>query len=68
MCKQRQHCLQTTPNNVGCYMLQPFAYPVACCCCAKFETGQTFSPVQTDTVLHVKKSKVKTLFTPFMDM
>ena len=28
-------------------MLRPFAHPVACCC-AKFETGQTFSYVQTD--------------------
>ena len=31
-------------------MLRPFAHPVACCC-AKFETGQTFSPVQTDVTL-----------------
>ena len=22
----------TIPNIVGCYMLYPFAYPVACCC------------------------------------
>ena len=29
------------PNIVGCYMLCPFAHPVACCC-IKFETGQTF--------------------------
>ena len=37
-------------NNVGCYMLRPFAHPVACCCvllrfvgncCAKFETAKT---------------------------
>ena len=34
-------------NIVGCYMLRPFTQPVACCC-AKFETGQTFSYVQTD--------------------
>ena len=36
-------------------MLSPFAHPVACCC-AKFETGQTFSPMQTDATtarLHV---------------
>ena len=32
-----------TPNIVGCYMLGPFAHPVACCC-AKFETSQTFQP------------------------
>ena len=30
-------------NIVGCYMLRPFAHPVACCC-AKFETGQTLQP------------------------
>ena len=38
-----QHCWPTTPNIVGCYMLRPFAHPVACCF-AKFETGQTFQP------------------------
>ena len=37
----------TTPNIVWCYMLLAFTHPVACCC-AKFETGQTFNPVQTD--------------------
>ena len=38
-------------NIVGCYMLRPFAHPVASCCAnvvaccwAKFETGQTFQP------------------------
>ena len=42
-CKRTQHCWPTTSNIVGCYMLRPFAHPVACCC-AKFETGQTFQP------------------------
>ena len=36
-------------NNVGCYMLRPFAQPVTCCallrfagnCCAKFGTAKT---------------------------
>ena len=37
------YCWPTTPNIVGCYMLRPFAHPVACCC-AKFKTGQTFQP------------------------
>ena len=27
-----QHCWPTTPNIVGCFMLCPFAQPVACCC------------------------------------
>ena len=31
-CKRTQHCSPTTPNIVGCYMLLPFAHPVACCC------------------------------------
>ena len=45
------HCLKPSANGndiVGCYILCPFAHPVACCC-AKFETGQTFSYVQMDT-------------------
>ena len=36
-------------------MLRAFAHPVACCweslCRAKFETGQTFSPVQTNAMI-----------------
>ena len=30
---------------------------VVACCCAKFETGQTFSPVQTNATLVVNKSQ-----------
>ena len=30
-CKRTKHCWLTIPNVVGCYMLRPFAYPVACC-------------------------------------
>ena len=30
-CKRTQHGWPTTPNLVGCYMLRPFAHPVACC-------------------------------------
>ena len=26
-----QDCWAKTPNIVGCYMLRPFAHPVACC-------------------------------------
>ena len=52
-CKRKQQCWPTTSNIVGCYMLRPFAHPVACCCvfgscCAKFEIGQTVSCEQTD--------------------
>ena len=32
ICKRTQHCWATTPNIVGCYMLCPFANPIACCC------------------------------------
>ena len=31
-CKRTQHCWPKTLNIVGCYMLRPFAHPVACCC------------------------------------
>ena len=49
-----RHCWPTTPNIVECYLLRPFAHPVACCC-AKFETGQTLSyKIQRDaTVLEI---------------
>ena len=30
--KRTQHCWPITPKIVGCYMLRPFAHPVACCC------------------------------------
>ena len=45
-----QYFWPTNPNIVGCYVLRPFAHPVACCsmliacCCANFKTGQTFQP------------------------
>ena len=29
--KRTQHCWPSTPNIVGCYLLRPFAHPVACC-------------------------------------
>ena len=30
-CKRTQNYWPTTLNIVGCYMLRPFAHPVACC-------------------------------------
>ena len=46
-----RHCWPTTPNIVECYLLRPFAHPVACCC-AKFETGQTLSyKIQRDATV-----------------
>ena len=30
---------------------------VVACCCAKFETGQTFSPVQTGATMLASKSR-----------
>ena len=55
-CKRTQHCWPTTPKIAGFYILRPFCTP--CCmllhavrsCCAKFETGQTFSSLQTDAI------------------
>ena len=44
-CKRTQHCWPTTPNIVGCYILRPFAHPVACCCVLlrKVWNGSNFS-------------------------
>ena len=72
-CKRTQHCWPTTPNIVGCYMLRPFAHPVACCsmlcCCAKFETGQTFQPT-TPNISFVPWSPKRsaTMFDPFAQL
>ena len=57
-------CVQTdatllTNNFQHCWMLHVASVCTPCCmlldvvacCCAKFETGQTFSPVQTDATL-----------------
>ena len=40
-CKRTRHCWRTTPNVIGCYMLRPFAYPVACCCVLLGVVAQT---------------------------
>ena len=50
-CKRTQHCWPTTPN-INCWMLHVASICTPCCmlldvvvcCCAKFETGQTFQP------------------------
>ena len=55
-CKWTYHFLPTTSNLVWCYMLGRTANLVACCC-AKFETGQIFSPVQTDATLSTNNSQ-----------
>ena len=67
-CKRTQHCWPTTPNNVGCYMLHPFAHPVACCC-AKFETSQTFQPT-TPNISFVPWSSKRsaTMLDPFAQL
>ena len=41
-----QHCWPTTPNVVGCYMLCPFAHPVACCCMLLHVVVQSLKPVK----------------------
>ena len=70
-CKRTKHCWLTIPNVVGCYMLRPFAYPVACCCVllgvvgqSWFETGQTFSYAQTDTTGAIHSTKISGNFGP----
>ena len=44
--KGAQLCLPTTPNIVGCYMMCPFAYPVACCCVFLGVGAQSLKPVK----------------------
>ena len=44
-CKRTQHCWPTTPEIVGCYMLRPFANPVACCWMLLFVVAQSLKPV-----------------------
>ena len=62
-CKRTQRCWPTTPNIVGCYMLCPFAHPVAYFCVllgrcfGKFENCETFSPLQTEATLLAKDSQ-----------
>ena len=62
-CKRTQHCWPTTPNIVGCYMLRPFAHPVACCC-AKFQTlcnniQQHATGGQTDAICNIQQCCVR---------
>ena len=37
-------CVQTYATLLDVTCCSPFAHPVVCCC-AKFETGQTFQPI-----------------------
>ena len=41
-----QHCWSTTPNIVGCYILRPFAHPVACCWMLFRVVAQSLKPVK----------------------
>ena len=64
----RKNCWPTTPNIVGCYMLRPFTHPVACCC-AKFETGQTFQPTTPNISFVPWSPKLSaTMFDPFAQL
>ena len=41
-------CVQTdatTPSVVGCYILRPFAQPVACCCVLLGVVAQSLEPI-----------------------
>ena len=44
--KRTQHCWPTTPNIVRCYMLGPFAHPVACCWMLLRVVAQRLKPVK----------------------
>ena len=43
----------TTPNIVGCYMLHPFAHPVACCYVLLGVVAQSLKPVKLFTVCNL---------------
>ena len=43
--KRTQHCWPITPI-FGCYMLRPFAHPVACCWMLLRVVSQTLKPVK----------------------
>ena len=45
-CKRTQHCWAKTPNIVGCYMLRPFAHPVACFCVLLGVVAESLKPVK----------------------
>ena len=61
--KRTQHCWPTTPTmlDVTCCVFLHTLLSVVGSCRAKFDTGQTFSPVQTDATLlatmHVRTFK-----------
>ena len=40
-----EHRWSTTHNIFGCYMLRPFAHPVACCCVLLGVVAQALTPV-----------------------
>ena len=40
----QHYCWPTTPSIVGCYMLRPFAHPVACCCVLLRVVRQSLRP------------------------
>ena len=67
------YCWPTTPNIVGCYMLRPFAHSVACCdvvacCCAKFETGETFQPTTPISFAPWSPKHSATMLDPFAQL
>ena len=45
-CKRTRHYWPTTTNIVGCYMLRPFAHPVACCWMLLRVVVQSLKPVK----------------------
>ena len=46
ICKRAQHCWPTALNFVGCYVLRPFAHPVAFCCMLLGVVAQSLKPIK----------------------
>ena len=68
--KRTQHCWPITPI-FGCYMLRPFAHPVACCwmLLRRVWTGQIFQPT-TPNISFVPWSPKRsaTMLDPFAEL
>ena len=73
-CKRTQHCWPTTPNIAGCYMLRPFAHPVACCWMLLLVVAPSLKPVKlfrtTSNISFVPWSPKRsaTMFDPFAQL
>ena len=62
-------CVQTdatTPSIVGCYILRPFAQPVACCCVLLGVVAQSLEPITPNiSVVSWSPKRSTTMLEPF---